>query len=407
MEIEESLHIPLNIEAGKYQLTDLPVIIYDYDSRPKYYEFGVIVEGKLTASITTIAQKESANMVAFIFPEPLIYDEIYYKYFVGAYPNIYYGMPSAPYEAPLVLYKADKTTIINDIPSCNDFDNLRTTLQNIELEADENIEEYENAISNMEGEIAERQNEVEEFWNVVDEKYDEILQMSDKEILLKTQNNLLQKATKTTWKQYIIPKYNSTQMKYTRWSSACGPAAVAWAYRGLYKYYPTWGYNYIRVFGDGALAAFRYNVTKTRAFYKYNETEVANEQVKNLSQITDNGLFYTIWNDYSKPIGKNNYYMTPTQMSKAMQKITNNKYKVNLCTQPHSWIRTNKLPVFLLMTYEWCPHYMVAFGSGYEKKKNRIKNKYLLVIDNGTMISSHSYAPYWRSATNLYYKLHQ
>ena len=42
--------------VGNYTLTERPVIIYDYDSRPKYYEFGIIQNGLVVATITTIAE---------------------------------------------------------------------------------------------------------------------------------------------------------------------------------------------------------------------------------------------------------------------------------------------------------------------------------------------------------------
>ena len=84
-EIENALSEPLGIEGDEYRLTAYPVIIYDYDSKPKYYEFGVIVNGSVVSSITTIAKKESSNIISFIFEEPLNYDDYgNYSYFVFA-----------------------------------------------------------------------------------------------------------------------------------------------------------------------------------------------------------------------------------------------------------------------------------------------------------------------------------
>ncbi len=59
--------------------------------------------------------------------------------------------------------------------------------------------------------------------------------------------------------------------------------------------------------------------------------------------------------------------------------------------------------------YSWSFHYVAAFGSGYEKKNGRIKSKWLLVTDNGTRISAHGYAPYWRSQSpdpGIHYRVH-
>lgn len=69
-----------------WELTPLPRVIFDFDGSVKYYEFGLIENGYVTATITVHAKREAANAIAFIFPYVLSYDHSSYPYFVGQYP---------------------------------------------------------------------------------------------------------------------------------------------------------------------------------------------------------------------------------------------------------------------------------------------------------------------------------
>lgn len=402
-EIENALSEPLGIEGEEYRLTAFPVIIYDYDSKPKYYEFGVIVNGSVVSSITTIAKKESSNIISFIFEEPLNYDDCgNYSYFVGNYPSVFYGTPSNPGDEPSALFLEDGITSIQDIPSCDILVNYANIIQSMD---DTSRWEHANVIDNMSSEIAEMNIGLADFWSLADRRKNSILRMSDDEIIAEVQQDINQRST--TWDKYIIPSYNNYNLKKTQWSGWCGPSAIAWVYRGLYSCYPI-GYtnNYLRVHGDSAYGIFTtmLNYIYTYSFYDY--TEDSNVCVN--SNKTDYGLYYTLLNYCTTGFGGRPMYING--MNKATKRVTNNIYAVNLTTQPHVRIRSYNLPVFNLIGYEWEFHYLVAFGSGYEKKRNgNIKNKFLLVTDNGTRVNFHMRAPYWRSQSpdpGIRYKLY-
>ncbi len=402
-EIENALNEPLGIEGAEYRLTTYPVIIYDYDSKPKYYEFGVIVNGSVVSSITTIAKKESSNIISFIFEEPLNYDDYgNYSYFVGNYPSVFYGTPANPGDVPSALYMEDGITSIQDIPSCDILVNYANLIQSMD---DTSRLEHADVINNMSSEIAEMNIGLADFWAVADERKDDILCMNDEQIIAEVQQDINQRST--TWDQYIISSYNNYNLKKTFWSGWCGPSAIAWAYRGLYSNYPIGTTNYLRIYGDPDYRVFK---TKIRPsyFYSYYNYGIRTD-VYDDSYATDNGLYYILFT-YCIP-GSGGCPMYINGMNKATKNVTNNNYAVNLTTQPHTRIRNYHLPVFNLIGCEWSFHYLVAFGSGYEKRRNgSIKNKFLLVTDNGFRASNHNHAPYWRSQSpdpGIRYKMYR
>ena len=69
-----------------WQLTQLPKVVYNYDNSPKYYEFGLIIDGNLSGTITTFAQKEIAGVIAYALPL-LDYSCDSVDYYIGNYPN--------------------------------------------------------------------------------------------------------------------------------------------------------------------------------------------------------------------------------------------------------------------------------------------------------------------------------
>ncbi len=397
-EIENALSAPLGIEGTEYRLTAYPVIIYDYDSRPKYYEFGVIVNGVVVSGVTTIAKKESSNMISFIFEEPLNYDDCgIYSYFVGNYPSVFYGTPSYPGNAPASLFMEDGITSVHNIPSCNILDNYANLIHSMD---DTGRLLHADVINIMSAEIAEMNTELADFWAEADAKKDSILRMSDEQIIAEVQQSVNQRSA--TWDEYIIPSYNNN-LKKTFWSGWCGPSAIAWAYRGLYSSYPIGTAHYLRIHGNSSVGVFY--TTPSFSYYDYSD----DNNVYISSSCTDNGLYSALFGYCTNGFGGHPMYING--MNKATKCVTNNNYAVNLTVQPHDRIRNHHLPVFNLIGYEWSFHYLVAFGSGYEKKRNgNIKNKFLLVTDNGSAAGRHNYAPYWRSQSpdpGIRYKIYR
>ena len=395
-EIENCLSEFMELDKGSYRLTDLPVIIWDYDSRPKYYEFGIIVDGQLVKTITTLAKKEATNMCCFMFNEVIEHPEIGgYKFFAGNYPNVFYGMPSNPGSSPSFLLDETGENTFADIPSCDILENYTRLIESMD---DESRENHQTAIENMKNEIAEFNQGLAVFWSELDAIKDEILEMTDEDILAKFQTKSLKANLSDIYK---IPQYDNPKLMLTRWRGWCGPSAISWIYRGLYSFYPKSNTsNRIRIKGDGSYNSFYDGAT---AYYDFWDDAL----VPTTSPKTDHGLYLRLRQECVKT--GISYPMYQAGMNRGMKAITDNRYGIDLTLAPHNRIRVNKLPVINMFGYSWSFHYVAAFGSGYEKKNGRIKSKWLLVTDNGTRISAHGYAPYWRSQSpdpGIHYRVH-
>ena len=58
------------------KLTKLPVLVYDSMSRPKYYEYRVVLEGREIGAITCVAQKRDGGPTAYVLPSPSDYSQV-------------------------------------------------------------------------------------------------------------------------------------------------------------------------------------------------------------------------------------------------------------------------------------------------------------------------------------------
>ena len=379
-EIEDGLYECMKLNKGSYQLTDRPVIIWDYDSRPKYYEFGILVNGELVKTVTTLAKKEATNICCFMFNEVIEHSPIGdYKFFVGLYPNVFYGIPSEPGSPPSTLLD-ENGEATPEIPSCNILENYAKLIESMD---DESRANHQTAIQDMQNEIAEFTQGLDEFWQKIAEIQPDIVQMPDVTIL----NGFTKSQKATTWDAYVIPAYNYYNLQHTRWAGWCGPSGIAWIYRGLYAYYPRNTSNYVRIQGDANYQEFK-NVTYPYVYAYYDADGSYNPRA-------DNGLYMRLRQECVKT--GNSYPMYQAGMNSGMKAVSNNAYGIDLTLVPHDRIRVNHLPLMNMFGYDWSFHYVAAFGSGYEKKNGIIKSKWLFVTDNGTRISANGYAPYWRN----------
>ena len=170
-------------------LSEFPVIVYDNDSNPKYYEFIVLNNGKAVGTITSFAKKEVPGFTAYVFPFVRNYSEENATKYSEAYPN---------------------TGVIEN---GNSNITARKTLSEEELKIRE---------------------EAKVFWEEID--------TSDSET-----NDSSTAAFVRAWnEEYIIPEFRNDALLRTRWIGACGPAALAWLYRA---YYPTYKGTYYPLHG--------------------------------------------------------------------------------------------------------------------------------------------------------------
>lgn len=212
---------------------------------------------------------------------------------------------------------------------------------------------------------------------------------------------------------YTAVPYRSTQLQKTRWKGACGPAALAWIYRGLYSEYPPQNGDYLPIHGDSPRLYFAVSNYYGVSYYCYRLEYLDNwsadsyiavrEEYIQRSMDVDNGLtsnFYTHCH-FVKTLDGWQSFILPYRLGTTFSNATNNVYTVveyaSALTAAEN-IYYNNLPVLILWT--GLEHYLIAYGyggittSGHNIEK---KNLYFLITDNGYKISDNDYRPYWRA----------
>ena len=406
MEIENSLFEPLNIQKGNYFLTERPVIIYDYDCKPKYYEFGIYTnQGQVIANVTTIAKKQASNICAFLFNNKMDYsDKGTEDYFIGSYPSPLLGTLSTVGSTPSNLHYAGHTETVT-APSMN----LLTNFQNIISSMDaESQSSNSTGISDLQNQLNENTDGLSAFWYRADTAKNRIITLTDLQIIDEAQT-WSGKTTAITWDGYTIQAYNSESLKKTRWAGWCGPSAIAWAYRGLYANYPKASSNYIRLRGAGdfpssGTAFFKDIPSIDRAYHTAPDCSAS---------ISDNGLYFRLLSECPGTCSSSFRAMYEAGMNRGMKAVTGDEYKIAYCTEPHNRIRSYNLPIFEMINIGGFGglHYLCGFGSGYERRSSgAIKSKWLLLTDDGFRIAHYGYYPYWRNQSpdpGLFYKIYK
>ena len=423
----------------EWYLTPLPKVVYNYNNTPKYYEFGYVYHGQIVATITTYAQKEIDGVIAYIFDDPLDYSCPDLDFYVGKYPNRYYGQNGVCYLKNcdelldqiqidgFGLYKPtealDREFVLSIMPQ-EDLD---------AIEADMAAEG-----TNFEDFIVRR----DEYWASIDEFFElylhhllqpDVIDYEPEALLLDDFINgnldeysdnhpnivnhlsgLLNYAI-GFYDTGILDEYSDPHLQMTRWTNFCGPAACAWVYRGKYDNYNG---DYLPILGDGTRDLFYESVIYTYfdvirfAYYYYYNSQLssglsaARSAFDSISAIADYGLgkcFYDetvpfLWGEWLFPLYHGG-------LNRGFRTATNNQYQVQLTAEPYEWISLNHEPIIIEIN---CNHYIVAFGYGVTHDINGyVKDKYFKVVDNGSTTLSNYYRPYMRRENwwNLHYGL--
>ncbi len=210
---------------------------------------------------------------------------------------------------------------------------------------------------------------------------------------------------------YTAVPYRSTQLQKTYWDCACGPAALAWIYRGLYDEYPPINGEYLPIHGDSSgphfwatnygtsLYFFGLGVLNNMHGLTCNEVR---ERYVSMSSEVDNGLTAVFFHRclFMWLLGSWQGAMPSCNLAEAFSAATNDVYTVagdcSALTAADNIY--NNLPVLIIRTGR--DHYLIAYGyggittSGYNVER---KNLYFLIMDNGYTISNNNYKPYWRA----------
>ena len=414
----------------EWYLTRRPKVVYNYDNTPKYYEFGYVCNGVIVATITTYAQKEIAGAIAYIFREPLNYDNPNFDYYIGNYPNKYYGMHGQCY------LNNDNEEIQGQIPPHGSTDKIERDIMFDQMSS-EDIDgiEQDLAISgeSIEGDIQEK----DAYWEQIDsiavshfntllgvEPYSGVTGLSLDDFLHEHYGNTeseyvsylasLLDYTVGYYYTFTLPEYSNPRLQLTRWTNFCGPAACAWVYRGKYDSYNG---HYLPIKGDGNHYTGNYYIDYNYLDYAYYDFWNVNcdwhlsrnDAMQNFidrSDAADYGLagcFYSetvpfIW------AGEWQFPLYHGGLNRGFRHATNDAYHVYFTCKPFDCILQNQQPVIIAVN---CNHYLVAFGYGATKDSNgNVKDKYFMITDNGTSTGP-SYHPYMRRKNfwNLHYGL--
>lgn len=380
-EIQDNYAEDLNIK-GNFSLSSYPVIIYNYNNTPAYYEFIVYQNNTPIATITTFAHKKTDDLIAFLLP--FVRDYSLYNttddFYIGLYPgNPYIGNFSNYGTTPTTLYDKANDRYITP-PPVSDIEKLEE-LYNM-LPNDDKLE-IGGGKEEIKQEILLEESEANTYWQIKFNDFEALIATSDGLYKTEWQGN------KTTATIYGTPHYNNTNLQRTRWIGDCGPAVIAWIYRGLYSSYNN---VQIRIHGDAPISGnFRVNNTEGRSFWDPQNPNSLSELNTNMGN-SDGGLLHKIYDEgntvWSGPTAG---ATMPTGMQNAIKKTTNSNYKASYVANNHLHIKNKGLPAFRMIGLHGQLHYICEFAT-----KTVGTKKWFLVSDNGATMSG---TPYWRNDT--------
>jgi len=404
-----------NYMTEGWTLTNNPRAIYNFDGSIKYYEFGLVENGDVIATITVYAKPEAPRAIAYMFPYTLPYTNTSYDYYVGDYPHRLY------HDGTGFKYVEESEQNYKDIS----LDTIAYWDQIYSQSTSEDIAEWETLRQNANIPDMQYTEAALAYWDSIKIALEEVasLQNLDNPCVADVRPNrneentyiehLKDKLGTTAYcRDYTAAPYRNIPLQKTRWTGACGPSALAWVYRGLYNRYPPINGEYLPLNGDGDRTYFEDGTSNS--FYYYNlgiydsiPVILALPNVLNAyiarSQDVDNGLTAKFYQKCTAIhcSGSWQFALAPWKLDDVFEDATNNVYSVyGDCTAltAADWIKNTDLPFLLLETD--LSHYMTVFGYGgtsdtYGGDISR-SNLYFLVTDNGYEIKHNGYKPFWR-----------
>ena len=411
------------------EISEKPVLIYDSECKPQYYEFIVKTDSEPIGTITTYATKASTDVVSYVIPWVRDYSTYLTK--ANEYSLFSEGYPTRMVCG--VLGKAGETpSIAVDIDSGNSVELQTKTSKELLLEQIESLtqeelqemelENWQEEFTATEEKIEEENEDAAEYWQAVEAYKENFLALTDKEIEEEYNETKWKDYNyKTTYDTYIIPAYNSDGMKRTRWNGWCVPSAICWVYRGLYSSYKG---TRLPLYGDSDFEKPSYRKLESGDKVNgivgvYNIKSIINETlIKHNSNNADGGLYYeaTQNSDFyrnAEKTGKGSIFFF--YCSRIIRSVTNNRYRGSFTffrKTVHDHIRKNKLPALIRGN----GHCRVGFGSRYKKlhwtrkyrflwwtwtsRKSKTTNKQWLIQDNGYDTRHHDFLPFWSDSKN-------
>lgn len=392
--------------------TDRPVVVYDYNEKPYYYEFGVICQNQIIGVVTVSAQPYSSEIIEF-YQSPIFYDEYSYSYkrYIGVYPDVYYGASSSSLFC--VKRGSNKEIVREEIEMPLYFQTLYENYANVleEIPGEDLVMMEEDLI--METGFGfpvlldSLRIQLDQIWAFYTDLIAEgTFSGDDVFSLSETQRNIISEnlQNNNVAHRYFLPEYQNEQLRFTFWGGACGPSAMAWLYRGKWSTYNDF---YLRLHGEWDYSAPK-NFVELPGSYSYYDYPIPNNVKRAIweeaSNELDAGLYYAWHKETHRLVG--GYPLYHGGIDRGLRDATNGEYRIKLTVEPLKWIEENNEPLIMTCHPHGKPHYVAAIGVGYNVNKwGNKKNRYLFVHDNGNLISSNNYYPFWRKYNGflLYY----
>lgn len=398
-----------------------PVIVYDYNNRPYYYEFPLIFNNKIVSTVTVAAQPHSEELIHYVFPATILYSTYDFQYnrYIGEYPSVYYGYGDGTYYKPKECnIDSECLELVVDEYLINDpYESLlykyadipteeRTLIDSVLQEdpiADDGTEIY-----NLETLIYNWvfPTDYSDFWLAKVYRYH--LSNSEFEVPSTCQFSPLSDAVMIMIEEQLneitnsvtgfLSEYDNNYLRLTTWADACGPAIMSWLYRGKYDNFRDF---YLPIYGDGNGTDWRYLVYPTHSIYAIGGEAHEQEDRREISSAIDNGLYYEFYKE-TIPAGSGDA-LYQGGMRRGLEYVTNGEYSIKFIVAPIKWMETQQQPV-VVEGIRGKAHYWGAIGYGYSYTwLGTKKNLRLLVTDNGYMLKSHNYYPYWSILGGLNY----
>ncbi len=256
-----------------YDISEKPVLIYGYDSRPKYYEFVMLdAEGNPSGTVKTFAKKVSDGVLTEVRDGVRDYQAIVskspggMKFFEGAGGKLLVGLPSKSGDQPTTLLDTETGEAVEPGKELTDEEKLEIFSKEL-LEEQQQKEKLLDTLSNdtlkqklvatdtvqVEEQITELKTTMDEshenrdtYWEEVENFADSLLVLSDEDIG--------SKATKWGWfrsffSRMFSPKVETVDASLYKRASAditystgvnggrgdCGPFALSWMYKAKYN----------------------------------------------------------------------------------------------------------------------------------------------------------------------------
>ncbi|MGM9970402.1 MAG: hypothetical protein ACI35S_08415 [Anaeroplasma sp.] len=394
-------------------LTNRPAVVFNYDEKPYYYEFGILHNGTLIGTLVALASPvEKQVIIDRIFTEPLDYNSYAFNYnrYIGNYPEVYYGLSSNNLYQQIITQNGSlELTSITLNSSSNEFnftdfypnedlDSMsREFKENVGMPYKEYLDIINDSLSTVKAWWLERTNPFEFYLGGGNISENFNVPTNQRDVISEALNN------NDYTDKFFLQNYLNNSLLNTVWSGACGPTIMSWLYRGKYdSYYGV----YIPLCGE--VHPHNNNKPIGQFFYNYNvKPRYSKKDIYDISHKLDNRLYYQWFKRTDSLCGGDALYHLG--LSRGLREATDELYNVNFITldQAISLMKTTNEPVVIVCGTKAGPHYIGAIGMGYIiNKKGKKGHSYFYYMDNGykTRDENNRY-PCWKKTNgwNLHY----